>query len=125
MIMNRRKEPFRYTMKDPVDFELHILSINGNPAPTKPVPARLYDISRSGCRIWIPLALHVSTNRIAIRLDLQLNQDPLQLEGELRWGPLEKDQNYYGVEFLIPEQEQDRLPRELRMLAGDGRIVAK
>lgn len=125
MKINHRKEPFRYTFKEPVSFNLFIVSINGIPAPAKPVQALMYDISRSGCGLKMPLALRVDSNQIRISLNLVLHEEPLQLEGTLRWGREEADNHYYGVQLDIPEHERDRLPRELRLLAGQSKIIVK
>lgn len=61
MNTNRRTEPFRYTLKEPVTLDLHILSINGIQVPSKPVRAVLFDISRSGCHLSFP---SISTQKI-------------------------------------------------------------
>lgn len=123
MSQNRRKEPFRYTLKEPISLEFHILSINGHPAPSKPVSALLYDISRSGCRLAIPLQLHVESNHIRVGMSILLNEEPLYIEGTLLWGKEESDKRYYGVQLDIAEADRELLPRELRMLAGKQKIM--
>lgn len=123
MLLNRRKEPFRYVLKEPIAFDLHILSINGLPGPDKPVRAELMDISRSGCRLALPLQLHPEINNIRIGMDVLLNEDPLYLEGNLRWGREEAGHCSYGVLLDIAEADRDILPRELRQLAGASRII--
>ncbi|WP_313641483.1 PilZ domain-containing protein [Paenibacillus sp. FSL K6-0276] len=123
MSLNRRKEPFRYVLKEPISFEFHILSINGHPTPSKPVSALLYDISRSGCRLAVPLQLHVETNHIRVGMNIVLNEEPLYIEGTLLWGKEDSDKNYYGVRLDIAEADRDLLPRELRMLAGEQKIM--
>jgi hypothetical protein len=85
----------------------------------------MYDISRSGCGLKMPLALRVDSNQIRVSLNLVLHEEPLQLEGTLRWGREEADNHYYGVQLDIPEHERDRLPRELRLLAGQSKIIVK
>ncbi|WP_440111531.1 PilZ domain-containing protein [Paenibacillus sp. QZ-Y1] len=125
MSINHRKEPFRYTLKEPITFEIYILSINGVNAPPKPIQAELCDISRSGCQLSFPLSLHVESNDIRIGMNLLLFEDPLYMEGTLRWGKEENSQWYYGVQLEIPEGNHDRLSREIRMLAGQGKIVVK
>lgn len=120
---NRRKSPFRYVLKEPVAFELQILDINGTPAPPKPVPAQLHDLSRSGCCVSIPLEIPVESNQVRIGMDMVLTEDPLYMEGIMRWDREENGRFFYGVELDIPESEHDTLPRELRMLAGARRII--
>lgn len=86
MSINNRKEPFRYTLKEPIHFEIYILSINGVNAPAKPIQAELCDISRSGCQLSFPLSLPVENNDIRIGMNMLLFEDPLYMEGTLRWG---------------------------------------
>lgn len=125
MPINNRKEPFRYTLKEPMHFEIYILSINGMDGPPKPIQAELLDISRSGCQLAFPLSLPVENNDIRIAINLKLFEDLLYIEGTLRWG-LEKNMSwYYGVQLDVEKEDQDRLSREMRMLAGQGKIVVK
>ena len=86
MPINNRKEPFRYTLKEPMHFEIYILSINGMDGPSKPIQAELCDISRSGCQLAFPLSLPVDSNDIRIGINLKLFEDLLYIEGTLRWG---------------------------------------
>lgn len=123
MSPNRRKEPFRYTLKSPIPFEFQILTINGHLAPAKPVSALMLDISRSGCRLEIPLQLHVETNHITVGMNFVLYEEPLYIEGTLLWGKKDSDTHYYGVRLDIAEADRDMLPRELRMLAGEQKIM--
>lgn len=122
MAGNRRKSPFRYVLEDPIEFELHIVSLNFTPAPRKPVSAQMHDISRSGCLVSLPLEIPVGKNRIRVALDFVLNEDPMHFEGHLRWNNEENGRHYYGVEMEVPEEQKDRLQLELRGLAGANRI---
>ncbi len=122
MAGNRRKSPFRYVLHEPIAFELYIVSLNFTPAPRKPVPALMHDISRSGCLVSLPLEIPVGRNRICIALDFVLNQDLLHFEGQLRWSKQENNRYYYGVEMEVPDDQKDRLQLELRGLAGANRI---
>lgn len=125
MITNQRKEPFRYSFRQPYPFDLYIESIDGKPAPFKPVQALLFDISRQGCQISLPLALKANDHRIAVSMELMLHEEPLRLRGELRWERLNGDRYQYGIRLHIPEQDRERLPRELRALAGERKIFVK
>ncbi|MHA7966922.1 PilZ domain-containing protein [Paenibacillus sp. CAU 1782] len=124
MTINRRQTPFRYVFKEPIAFELRFLSINGVQTPSKPVKAVLHNISKSGCCVWLPLLLPIEDRKIAVSLELVLNEELLTLVGELRWSLPDDEGNRYGIELSIPEQDHDLLPRELRELAGQGRIIA-
>lgn len=125
MLVNKRKEPFRYTLKEPMPFEIYILSINGVQGSPKPIQAELLDISRSGCKLAFPLSLPIDNNDIRIGINLKLFEDFLYIEGTLRWG-LEKDTLWhYGVQLVVEKEHQDRLSREMRMLAGQGKIVVQ
>ncbi|MFC6334161.1 PilZ domain-containing protein [Paenibacillus septentrionalis] len=125
MIINRRKTPFRYELKEAVAFELQFLSINGMVPPQKPVLAYLYNINRAGCRIWMPLSLPIDNSNIAISMNIVLNNEPITLKGVLRWSLPHQNGYYYGIELDASDQERERLPAELRELAGQNRILAQ
>ncbi|MBJ6360748.1 PilZ domain-containing protein [Paenibacillus sp. GCM10012307] len=125
MPTNQRKEPFRYTLKEPIALEIYILSVNGTPAPAKPIPAELFDISRYGCQISLPLSLQVNSNEIRIRMNLILAEDPIILEGTLCWDRKQDSQWFYGVNLGTKADDQERFNKEMRVLAGQGRIVVK
>jgi hypothetical protein len=125
MPINNRKEPFRYTLKEPMHFEIYILSINGMDGPSKTIQAVFRDISRSGCQLAFPLSLPVEHNDIRIGINLKLFEDLLYIEGTLRWGMEHNMVWRYGVQLEVAVEDQDRLSREMRMLAGQGKIIVK
>lgn len=125
MNTNRRTEPFRYTLKEPVAFDLHILTIDEIPVPTKPVRAVLFNISRAGCHLSLPLNLNPAKNRIRIGMELNLTDESMYTEGILKWNKIQQENFLYGVQLDIPEADRDRLPRILRMLAGEGKISVR
>ncbi|WP_244213769.1 PilZ domain-containing protein [Paenibacillus barcinonensis] len=108
-----------------MSFEIYILSINGIDGPSKPIQAELCDISRSGCQLAFPLSLPVENNDIRIAINLKLFEDLLYFEGTLRWALEKNTVWHYGVQLEVEKENQDRLSREMRMLAGQGRIVVK
>ncbi|WP_379152953.1 PilZ domain-containing protein [Paenibacillus sp. sgz5001063] len=125
MISNRRTEPFRYTLLEPVEFDLHILTINGTPVPPKPVNAVLYDISRSGCRLSIPLNVNPDVNQVRVGMEMNLSLETIYIEGTLKWNREQEGTFHYGIQLDIPEADRDRLPRILRTLAGEGKILVR
>lgn len=125
MSANRRTEPFRYTLKVPATLDLHILTINGIPVPSKPVSAVLLDISRSGCRLSFPLNINLENNLVRIGMEMHLTEEPLYIEGTLRWNKEQVGSYHYGIQLDIPETERDRLPHMLRRLAGEGKILVR
>lgn len=124
MITNRRQSPFRYVFKEPVEFELHLLSINGNAAPAKPVQARILNISRAGCCIAMGLSLPIEEHTICVRMEMVLHEEPITLQGELRWSLPDGDEFRYGIQLEMLPDGQERLSREMRELAGHKRIIA-
>ena len=125
MNTNRRTEPFRYTLKEPTTFDLHILTINGIPVPPKPVSAVLFDISRSGCHLSFTLNVNIDNNLVRVGMELELTEETLYLEGTLKWNKEQDGSYHYGAQLDIPEADRDRLPRVLRRLAGEGKIVVR
>lgn len=123
MNTNRRTEPFRYTLKEPATFDLHILTINKIPVPPKPVRTVLLNISRSGCQLSFPLNLDPQINNIRIGMELNLTDEAMYLEGLLKWKKEQQGSFQYGVQLEIPEADRERLPRLLRRLAGEGKII--
>ena len=125
MNTNRRAEPFRYTLKEPSTFDLHILTINGIPVPPKPVSAVLIDISRSGCHLSFTLNVNIDNNLVRVGMELELAEETLYLEGTLKWNKEQDGSFHYGAQLDIPEADRDRLPRVLRRLAGEGKIMVR
>ncbi|KWX77454.1 PilZ domain-containing protein [Paenibacillus jilunlii] len=122
---NRRTEPFRYTLKEPATFDLHILTINGIPVPPKPVSAVLYDISRSGCHLAFPLNVNPETNLVRVGMEMVLSSESMYIEGTLKWNREQDGTFHYGTQLDIPEEDRDRLPSVLRRLAGEGKILVR
>jgi hypothetical protein len=85
MNTNQRTEPFRYTLKEPFTFDLHILSINGISVPTKPVRAVLFDISRSGCNLSLPHNINPENNQVRVGMEINFTDDSMNIEGTLLW----------------------------------------
>lgn len=125
MNTNRRTEPFRYTLKEPSTFDLHILTINGIQVPRKPVSAVLFDISRSGCHLSFTLNVNIDNNLVRVGMELELAEEALYLEGILKWNKEQDGTFHYGAQLDIPEADRDRLPRVLRRLAGEGKIMVR
>ena len=123
MNTNRRTEPFRYNLKEPKTFELHILTINGIPVPPKPVQAVLFNISKSGCHLSLPLNINPQNNLVRIGMEIDLTDECLYIEGILKWNKEQEGSFHYGIRLDIPEADTDRLPRILRRLAGEGKIL--
>jgi hypothetical protein len=125
MNTNRRTEPFRYTLKEPVTFDLHILTINGIQVPSKPVRAVLFDISRSGCHLSLPLNINPENNLVRIGMEMNLTDESMYIEGILKWNKEQQGSFHYGIQLDIPENDGERLPRVLRILAGEGKILVR
>ncbi len=125
MNTNRRTEPFRYNLKEPESFEIHILTINGIPVPSKPVQAVLFNISKSGCQLSLPLNINPQNNLVRIGMEIDLTDETLYIEGILKWNKEHEGSFHYGIQLDIPETDTDRLPRVLRRLAGEGKILVR
>ncbi|MNO94480.1 PilZ domain protein [compost metagenome] len=125
MNTNRRTEPFRYTLKEPVTLDLHILTINGLQVPSKPVRAVLFNISRSGCHLSFPLNINVEDNLVRVGMEMDLTDESIYLEGILKWNREQQDSFHYGIQLDIPDADIERLPRVLRRLAGEGKILVR
>ncbi|MEW4370757.1 PilZ domain-containing protein [Paenibacillus kandeliae] len=123
MIHNRRKSPFRYVLKQPVSFEMQIMHINGQIVDTKPVQALLLDLSRSGCRISLPLEIPAQNNTVHVRIRMLLHEEPLLLEGRLQWNRTEGGRYHYGIHLDTTSYNRDHLLRELRLLASKNLII--
>ncbi|WP_322904751.1 PilZ domain-containing protein [Paenibacillus campi] len=120
---NRRKSPFRYVLKQPVAFELFILQINGQQVTPKPIEALLLDLSRSGCRISLPLEIPAKDHEVQVSITMLLHDHPLQMEGKLQWYREEAGRFHYGVQLDVLSFSRDQLLRELRLLASKDRII--
>lgn len=125
MNINRRTEPFRYTLIEPVELELHILTINQAQVPSKPVRAVLYNISRSGCQLSLPLNINPEKNSVRIGTQLNLADEPMYLEGTMKWIREQQECFQYGIQWDKPEANSEQLSRLLRKLAGDAKILVR
>ncbi|MFD1885535.1 PilZ domain-containing protein [Paenibacillus wenxiniae] len=123
MSHNRRKSPFRYVLKQPVFFELFILNINGQTVTPKPIQALLLDLSRSGCRISLPVEIPARDNEVHVNINMLLHEQPLQMDGRLQWHREEAGRFHYGVQLDVLSFSRDQLLRELRLLASKDRII--
>lgn len=123
MSHNRRKSPFRYVLKQPVAFELFILNINGQQVTSKPIQALLLDLSRSGCRISLPVEIPARDNEVHVNINMLLHEQPLEMDGKLQWHREEAGRFYYGVQLDVLSFSRDQLLRELRLLASKDRII--
>ncbi|NUU64446.1 PilZ domain-containing protein [Paenibacillus agri] len=125
MNTNRRTEPFRYTLKEPFTFDLHILTINEIPVTSKPVRAVLFDISRSGCHLSLPININLENNLVRVGMEINLTVEPTYIEGTMKWNKEQDGSFHYGIQLDIPESDRDRLPGVLRKLAGEGKILVR
>ncbi|WP_458121595.1 PilZ domain-containing protein [Paenibacillus sp. Z6-24] len=123
MTQNRRKTPFRYVLKEPVPFELHILQINGQSVNSKPIQALLLDLSSSGCRLSLPVDVQADHQEIRVSIHMLLHEEPLYLEGSLKWNRTESERYHYGVQIEFPPNGRDQLLRELRILTSKNKII--
>ncbi|WP_052723638.1 PilZ domain-containing protein [Paenibacillus wulumuqiensis] len=123
MTQNRRKTPFRYVLKEPVPFELHILQINSQSVKSKPLQALLLDLSSSGCRLSLPVDVQADHQEIRVSIHMLLHEEPLYLEGTLKWNRTESGRYHYGVQIEFPPNGRDQLLRELRILASKNKII--
>ncbi|GGJ18348.1 PilZ domain-containing protein [Paenibacillus hunanensis] len=123
MLHNRRKSPFRYVLKQPVAFDLFILKMNNQHVTSKPIEAMLLDLSRSGCRISLPVEIPARDNEVHVSISMLLHEQPLQMEGKLQWHREEAGRFHYGVHLDVLSFSRDQLLRELRLLASKDRII--
>lgn len=120
----RRTEPFRYTMKPPMDCWIEITSINDMPVTSKLAEAELIDISKSGCRIRTPLDLHSADHTIGAAMHIQLSDEKYTFPGHVRWQKALGDGLFhYGLSLMLTKDEKERFNIELRTLAAARRIV--
>ncbi|MBP2000433.1 hypothetical protein J2Z69_001464 [Paenibacillus shirakamiensis] len=121
--INHRKEPFRYSLELPLPCAIEINEINGKAMNTKLAEAELIDLSRGGCKIRIPLDLHASAHTIRGKIHLQLNEEKLIFNTEIRWQNSQQSDHYlYGLALYLNTEDQEKLNAELRTMAGSNKI---
>ncbi|GGA36272.1 PilZ domain-containing protein [Paenibacillus physcomitrellae] len=122
-MITRRKEPFRYSMKEPVECQLELTTVNRMSFSGKLVPAKLIDISKNGCRIRSFLDLKASEHFIECRIHLRLNEENFIFPGHVRWQRIMDDTEYdYGVHLLLTDNEKEQINIQLRGLAAERKI---
>ncbi|MEF2967988.1 PilZ domain-containing protein [Paenibacillus sp. M1] len=120
----KRKDPFRYTLKQPLSCRIEIKTIDQKPVSSKPAEAELIDISKSGCRIRTNLNLQAENYRIEAAVHVQLNENMLVFPGEILWQQQLADSFFhYGMQLELNAEEKENLNAELRLLAGAQRII--
>ncbi|GGG23205.1 PilZ domain-containing protein [Paenibacillus abyssi] len=124
MVLTRRKEPFRYLLKEPESCRFQIVDINGKAVHTKLARAEFINVSKAGCRFAAKLDLRHTHNKIKLIIHIQLNEEPLQLKGTIRWQQQVGGQLFlYGMEFDPDDRMYELISRELRLLAGRNKIT--
>ncbi|WP_138495968.1 PilZ domain-containing protein [Paenibacillus pinistramenti] len=122
-MITRRKEPFRYSMEEPLECQMELTAINQMAVDGKLATIELIDISKNGCKIRSPLNLHASENTIECRIHLRLNVEAFVFPGEVRW---QRDwdgvNHYYGIQLLLNDVEKEKISIELRSLAAERKI---
>ncbi|AWB45760.1 PilZ domain-containing protein [Paenibacillus sp. CAA11] len=123
MMQTRRKEPFRYSMEEPLECWIEITSIGDIQVPGKLASVELMDISKTGCKIRTELDLHANDHRIKAVIHFQLEEEMYKVPGEIRWQrQLEPPYEYYGILLSMSEDDKERFNVELRTLAALRRI---
>lgn len=111
-----RKEPFRYVMNQPIECQLTASSTResvGAPAEAEGV---LLDLSPSGCKVRTPLNIRFSAGDTRLRVSFRLNEQPIELEGSVRWGWMfGLGQYQYGIRFELDEVTEALLLSELEL----------
>ncbi|WP_433945852.1 PilZ domain-containing protein [Paenibacillus sp. SN-8-1] len=120
---NNRKEPFRYSMEEPMSCWIRISEINGTIITSKPAEADLIDISKGGCKIRTPLNLHAFSNSIKGILRLKLSEEEYDLNAQIRWQrQIEPPFFHYGLSLMLEADEREKINADLRKLAGNNKI---
>lgn len=123
--VSRRTEPFRYTFVSPESCLFQLLELNGQAFGTKPAPAELIDIHKSGCKLATPLDLRAADHAIKIGISFPFFEGgPLEVTGDIRWQLPAGDTFRYGIRFLADDDLKERIKAELRILAGQNKISA-
>lgn len=123
MSNNNRKEPFRYSMEEPMSCWIRISEINGTIITSKLAEVDLIDISKGGCKIRTPLDLHASSNSIKGVLRLKLSEEEYDFNAQVRWQrQIEPPFFHYGLSLMLESEEKEKINADLRTLAGNNKI---
>lgn len=71
------------------------------------------DLSFNGLKLYSKLELHNDKRNIVIQVNVQLNNYPIDLTGEVIWKKQKIHGFLYGIRFL-DENEEFRIKRELK-----------
>ncbi|ANS75538.1 hypothetical protein AWM70_13785 [Paenibacillus yonginensis] len=123
-MITRRKEPFRYSMQEPVECQLELTTVNRMSLSGKLIPAQVIDISKNGCKIRSALDLKASEHFIECRIHLRLNEQQFIFPGQIRWQRnLDGFSHDYGIHLLLTEDEKEQINVQLRGLAAERKII--
>lgn len=122
-MIQRRKEPFRYSMEHPLDCQIEITAIAQMSVSGRLAPVELQDISKNGCKVRSTLNLHADHHPIECVLHVVLSQERYAFPGRIRWQrQLAAPYYSYGIQLDLTEEEKETINQELRLLAAERKI---
>ncbi|MGD7043437.1 PilZ domain-containing protein [Jeotgalibacillus proteolyticus] len=111
-----RNEAFRFAFKEPLHARFSIYEVNGKAVETTEGGIQLLDISPSGTKAYSELNIPFKeTNPVKIVMHFQLNEESYHFKGKIVWKKVWSDGFMYGVSFLINEDMQQEIVKQLKL----------
>lgn len=113
----KRKEMFRMVFSSPFEAKSRIIEIDGQQDISKDEPIYLRDISLHGAKIECHMQYPPEPRKVRLLMQIQLNDKPLSLIGNVVWHKLFGKINQYGIHFDIEKELEKDLLWELKLFA--------
>ncbi|MDG5471704.1 PilZ domain-containing protein [Jeotgalibacillus sp. ET6] len=111
-----RNEAFRFAFKEPLNARFSIYEVNGKAVETTEGEIQLLDLSPSGSKVYSELNIPFKENNpVKIVMHFQLNEESYQFKGKIVWKKVWSDGFMYGVSFLINEDMQQEIVKQLKV----------
>lgn len=121
---SRRREPFRYSMEQPLLCQVEITGIDQLTVDGKLAAVELLDVSKNGCKVRTLLDFHAGDHFIQCTVHFTLGDEQFAFPGQIRWQrQLQAPYHYYGIQLSLTYEEKEKIYAELRTLAADRKII--
>lgn len=114
----QRKESFRYEFKEPIPAMFKIVQIDEHKVSSSTGEAKIIDLSPSGMRLNSHLKIYkVDDKTIELFISFQLNDEPIDVKGEILWKKNKGMSMDYGITLITDESMERELIFQLKQYA--------
>ncbi|SET35590.1 PilZ domain-containing protein [Oceanobacillus limi] len=112
----KRDEAFRFEFGEPLLARFSMDELNGKRVTSSDGEAKIVDVSLKGLKLCTSLSIPVHGNDVKATISFSLNDNPYQVSGTFIWVEKKLNEYYYGIQFELEEEIQDKLLNDLKTL---------